>query len=91
MLRPVERRGVYGGVLIVNAAGRVETSRWVSMEGASELFAQEAGPTRLGSPSLRSAGAYTQSKPRLVMHLPVTNEKWLCGPPHKKRDTGGHL
>jgi len=40
MLRPVERRGVCGSILIANAAGKVEPSCWVSMEGASELFAQ---------------------------------------------------
>jgi len=31
---------VCGGVLTVNAAGRVEPSGWVSMEGAPELIAQ---------------------------------------------------
>ena len=31
---------------------------------------------------------YTHIKPRLVLHLPVTNEKWLGGPPLEKRDVG---
>ena len=31
---------------------------------------------------------YTHSKPRLVLHLPVTNDKWLGGPPLEKRVVG---
>ena len=36
----------------------------------------------------RVLARYTQSKPHLVVHLPVTNEKRLGGPPLEKRDAG---
>jgi len=65
-------------VLIANAAGRVVPSCWVSMEGASELFSTRRWvPPGLGVFPYRVLARYTHSKPRLVLHLPVTNGKWL--------------
>jgi len=89
MLRPVVRRGVCGGILTVNAAGRVEPSSWVSMEGAPELICTRGRvPLSLGVFPYGVLARYTHSKPRLVLHLPVINEKWLGGPPLEKRDVG---
>jgi len=80
---------VCGGILIVNAAGKVDPSRWVSMEGAPELSCTRGRvPLGLGVFPCGVLARYTQSKPRLVLHLPVTNEEWLGGPPLEKRDVG---
>jgi len=83
---------VRGGILIVNAAGRVVPSCWVSMEGAFELFSTRGRvPPGLGVLPYRVLARYTHSKPRLVLPLPVTNDKWLVALHLKNGMTGSSL
>jgi len=65
-------------------------AQWLGLHGGSPRAYCTRGrvPLGLGVFPYGVLARYTHSKPRLVLHLPVTNEKWLGGPPLEKRDVG---